>query len=212
MKNAAEQSRREGPMRRKSRSAALRAGGLLAIAALAPFAAPAHAEVKLVDLVGHSLKVSWTNTALIERDDGSKVTGQSVTNMTLYVGAQKHVFERIVRERARCPGKCRGGPLSDTHESVVGIGELGPKKQWTFEQGALVRMLQMPSGARRLVIDFGGAGDALTCSIAVHDLRENGEGPIISRSISGETIKILSRSISGEACEVVQGNLIAGDN
>src|SRR5580658_8325475 len=73
-------------MRRSSRRA------ILAVAALAMFAGPARAEVKIADLVGHSLKISWRNEMVVKADDGGEDTHNTTTNLTLYVGEQKHVF------------------------------------------------------------------------------------------------------------------------
>jgi hypothetical protein len=181
---------------------------ILGVAALAALAGPARAEVKIADLVGHSLKISWHNTIVVKTEDGGEDTRNATTNMTLYVGEQRHVFERVEKEADRCAHKCRG-QVSSEAEHVHGLGALGGEGQWTFEQGALVKMIQLPEGARRVVVSFEGASGALACAVALRDLHKSGDERIVSLSIAGAPMEVISHTISGESCEVVQGNLLA---
>jgi hypothetical protein len=184
----------------------------LVLAGLPALSAPTRAQVSSADLVGHSIKVEWTNTVVHRFDDGSEKAGEGVTRMTLYIGTQKHVFERSARQAVNCGRRCRnGGGNSDLHENVGGLGQMAGRGRWTFENGALVKMVQLPSGARRIVIDFAGSGGAPTCSVSVRDLRRTGEDKIVDRTIGGAGLQELSHTISGQSCEVVSGNLLADE-
>ena len=182
----------------------------LAIAGLTTLLAPARAQVSSADLVGHSIKLEWTNTVVFRREDGSEWPREGTVRMTLYIGTQNHVFERTARQATNCGKRCaRGGAASDSHENVAGLGEMAGHGRWTFERGALVKMIQLPSGARRIVIDFTGSGGAPACSVSLQDLHRAGESKIVGTNLLGAKLEEISHTISGESCEVVSGNLIA---
>ena len=180
---------------------------MLAVTALS---APARAQVSSADLAGHSIKLEWTNMTVWRRADGSEMPREGVTRMTLYIGTQNHVFEHSALQATNCGKRCtRGGAPSATHDNVGGLGEMVGRGRWAFERGALVKMIQLPVGARRIVIDFAGSGGAPTCSISLQDLHRAGESKIVGSNISGAALEEISHTISGQSCEVVSGNLLA---
>jgi hypothetical protein len=186
---------------------------MMATAALALAAAPARAQTKFSDVIGHSIQAGWNDTVRVRLDDGSEYSRDRIVKMTLYVGSQNHVFERtasvgVVCQQQRCGRRGEGQPAKDMN--VSSLAAQGAKT-WSFEGAALAKMVQLPEGARRIVVDFGGGVDALTCSISLHDLRKDGAGSVVARHGTATEV-VLSHTISGESCKVTQGNLLSEAN
>ena len=201
------------PAMRRSPAAARLCWVMAALAALLLLAAPARAQTKFSDVIGHSIQAGWNETVRVRLDDGSEYSRDRIVKMTLYVGSQNHVFERtasvgVVCRQQLCGRRGEGPPAKDMN--VSSLGAQGAKT-WTFEGAALAKMVQLPEGARRVIVDFAGGPDALTCSISLHDLRKDGVGSVVAQHGTA-TEEVLSDAISSESCKVTQGNLLSESN
>jgi hypothetical protein len=203
---------RRGPAPTRRSTAAKRLGWIMmALVAPALLAIPARAQTKFADLVGHSIQAGWTDTVRVRLEDGSETSRDRNVEMTLYVGAQNHVFERTISDGLHCRRNRCGARLDPRKDvNVASLGAQGARA-WSFEGAALVKMVQLREGARRIVVDFGGGGDALTCSISLHDLHKDGVGSVVARHGTA-TEEVLSHTISSESCKVTQGNLLSESN
>lgn len=164
---------------------------------------PAAAEpATLADLQGLTLAANWIEDQTFRTESNQKPrTSRSPRQITLSFGPGDAIGHTIVRNA--------GGKTSTENRQMqigktqmTGFGFVG----WSFEDGKLVYVETLFSGARRLTISIDKAGGKLGCTIAAGVARE-GNNPVLAPSIvrKGEKVELIEVKSTGGDCTIGKG-------
>ena len=170
---------------------------LMAALLLAPHAGAAE-PAAFADLQGRTLEASWAEDMTWRRvGDSDFRLIRSPRQLTLVFGpgdAIKHQLVRISGERSRTENR----QMQLNRTQPTGVGQV----HWGFEDGALVYVETMFSGARRLVVAISKESNALSCTIAVTVAREDSQ-PIVGLGLDNVSkIEIAKAEAANSECRI----------
>ena len=165
--------------------------------ALTPGLAAAEPAV-FADLQGMTLEANWIEDMTVKPVQAPKARNfRSPRQITLTFGpgdAIKHQIIRVAGNQSRTEN--RQMQLDKTQPSGIGF------VRWTFEDGNLVYIETMYSGARRLIVAISKKDDALTCAISAMVARE-GKKPVLTLALDNVTkVELVDVKASGGSCRI----------
>ncbi len=111
-------------------------------------------------------------------------------------GAIKHQLIRQAAAKSRTDN--RDMQIDKAQPSGIGM------VRWAFEDGKLVYIETLFSGARRLIVSLDKNGDAITCTIAAMVAREGNKLVLTIALDSAAKIELLDVKATGDACKITR--------
>lgn len=178
------------------RTRSLIAAGLLCLAPAAAYAEP----VSFAELEGLTIEANWIEDLTYRPlKDKTPRTVRSPRQVTLTLGAGGTIQHKLVRV---------AGKHSRTDNRQMTIGKQQPSGigfvRWAFEDGKLVYIETLYSGARRLTVSLDRTDGKLTCAISAQVARE-GNKPVLTISLANdEKVELLDVKVSGGDCTITR--------
>ncbi len=177
----------------------MRTGILIAIATLGLSGLAAAAEpVSFADLQGKTLEANWIE-AMTFRPEKEKTPRKTTSprQVTLSFGADGAITHRLVRVAGK-HSRAENRQMTIGKSQPTGIGFV----RWTLEDGKLVYIETLFSGARRLIVDLDRKDGKLSCAISAMVARE-GNKPVLTISLANnDKVELLEVKASGGDCSI----------
>jgi hypothetical protein len=173
---------------------------LTSIAAVALTAGIAAAEAAVyADLQGMTLEANWIEDMTLKPVGAPKPRSfHSPRQITLVFGPGDAIKHQMIRTGGNQPSRTENRQMQIDKTQPSGMGVL----RWTFEDGNLVYIETMFSGARRLIVALSKKDDALTCTISAAVARE-GNKPVLTLGMDLVTkIELLDVKATGGSCRI----------
>jgi hypothetical protein len=172
-----------------------------AFATLGLSASIAAAEpVAFADLDGLTLEANWIE-AMTYRPEKEKTPRKTTSprQVTLSFGPNGAIQHKLVRV---------AGKNSRTENRQMILGKSQPTGigfvRWALEDGKLVYIETLYSGARRLVVSLDRQDGKLTCAIAAMVARE-GDKPVLTISLANDSkVELLDVKATGGDCTIAK--------
>jgi hypothetical protein len=154
--------------------------------------------VAFADLQGLTLEANWIE-AMTFRPEKEKTPRNTTSprQVTLNFGpdgAIKHHLVRVAGKNSR----------TDTRQMTIGKSQptgIGFVR-WAFEDGQLVYVETLFSGARRLIVSLDRKDGKLTCAISAMVARE-GNKPVLTLSLANDSkVELLEVKATGGECTI----------
>lgn len=172
---------------------------VIAIVALGMTGTVAASEpIAFADLQGMTLEANWIEalTFRLEKDKTARNT-TSPRQVTLNFGpdgAIKHHLVRVAGKNSRTENR----QMTIGKSQPTGIGFV----RWAFEDGKLVYIETLFSGARRLMVSIERTDGKLTCAISAMVARE-GNKPVLTLSLANDSkVELLDVKATGGECTI----------
>lgn len=171
-------------------------------AALCLVSASAVAEpVSFADLQGMALEANWIEDLTYRPEKEKKprkvTSPRQVTLSFGPDGAIKHQLIRVAGKHSHTDNR----QMTIEKSQPTGLGFV----RWAFEDGKLVYIETLYSGARRLIVSLDRKDGKLTCAISIQVARE-GNKPVLTISLANkERIELLDVKASGGDCSITKG-------
>lgn len=172
---------------------------LIAIAALCMTGAAAASEpVSFADLQGKTLEANWIENMTFRPEKEKKPRNTtSPRQVTLNFGpdgAIKHHLVRVAGKHSRTENR----QMTIGKSQPTGIGFV----RWALEDGKLVYIETLFSGARRLIVSLDRKDGKLTCAISAMVARE-GDKPVLTISLANtDKVELLDVKATGGDCSI----------
>lgn len=164
------------------------------LASTGAFAQP----VSFTDLEGLTLEANWIE-AMTFRPEKEKTPRKTTSprQVTLAFGPNGAIQHKLVRV---------AGKNSRTENRQMVLGKSQPTGigfvRWALEDGNLVYIETLYSGARRLVVSLDRRDGKLTCAISAMVARE-GDKPVLTLSLANDSkVELLDVKATGGDCTV----------
>jgi hypothetical protein len=172
---------------------------VIAFATLGLSASIAAAEpVAFADLEGLTLEANWIE-AMTYRPEKEKTPRKTTSprQVTLAFGPNGAIQHKLVRV---------AGKNSRTENRQMILGKSQPTGigfvRWALEDGKLVYIETLYSGARRLVVSLDRQDGKLTCAISAMVARE-GDKPVLTISLANDSkVELLDVKATGGDCTI----------
>lgn len=174
---------------------------LIAATALCLTSAAAKAQpVAFADLQGMTIEANWiedlTFRPLKEKTPRNVRSPRQVTLNFGPGGTIQHKLVRVAGKHSRTDNR----QMTIDKSQPTGIGFV----RWAFEDGNLVYIETLFSGARRLVVGLDRKDGKLTCVISIQVARE-GNKPVLTISLANdEKVELLDVKASGGDCTITK--------
>jgi hypothetical protein len=169
---------------------------LLCIAGTAAAAQP----VGFTDLQGMTIEANWIEDLSFRPLNVKKPRNvRSPRQVTLSFGPDGAIAHKLVRT---------AGPHSRTDNRQMTIEKSQPSGlgfvRWAFEDGKLVYIETLLSGARRLIVSLDRKDGKLSCAISAQVARE-GNKPVLTISLANdEKVELLDVKAHGGDCTITR--------
>jgi hypothetical protein len=174
---------------------------LLIAAALCLASTNAIAEpVSFADLQGMTLEANWIEDLTFRPEKEKKprkvTSPRQVTLSFGPEGAIKHQLIRVAGKHSRTDSR----QMTIEKSQPTGLGFV----RWAFEDGKLVYIETLYSGARRLIVSLDRKDGKLTCAISIQIARE-GNKPVLTLSLANtDKVELLDAKASGGDCTITK--------
>jgi hypothetical protein len=178
---------------------------LASIAVLTLLSTVAHAGSAPKELYGKSISVAWSES-ITGRPGGDQTTRNwlSVYLMNIYISSVGRPFVRLTMGGAGNSEKARGAHSAGNLSSSTAPDQ--PSSEATdrvdFQGRSIVVYREFQSGARRIAIDWDGAG----CKASVINGRQAGKN-IVQQSGGRGQFDVSSIQVGTVSCSVREGNV-----
>lgn len=171
---------------------------LIAATALCLTSAAAAQPVSFPDLQGMTIEANWiedlTFRPLKEKKPRNVRSPRQVTLNFGPDGTIQHKLVRVAGKHSRTDNR----QMTIEKSQPTGLGFV----RWAFEDGNLVYIETLYSGARRLVVGLDRKDGKLTCAISIQVARE-GNKPVLTISLANdEKVELLDVKASGGDCTI----------
>ncbi|MFZ5690339.1 MAG: hypothetical protein ACOY5F_03710 [Pseudomonadota bacterium] len=157
-------------------------------------------SVRFDELEGLTIEANWIEDLTFRPlKDKKPRTVRSPRQVTLNFGPGGAIQHKLIRT---------AGPHSRTDNRQMTIDRQQPSGlgfvRWAFEDGRLVYIETLLSGARRLTVSLDRKDGKLTCAISAQVARE-GNKPVLTISLAiAEKVELLDVKVSGGDCTVTR--------
>lgn len=154
--------------------------------------------VRFADLQDLTIEANWiedmTFRPLKEKTPRNVRSPRQVTLRFGPAGAIQHTLVRVAGKHSRTDNR----QMTIDKQQPTGIGFV----RWAFEDGNLVYIETLYSGARRLVVGLDRKDGKLTCAISIQVARE-GNKPVLTISLANdEKVELLDVKATGGDCTI----------
>jgi hypothetical protein len=173
---------------------------LIALATLSLPGLAAAEPVSVADLQGMTLEANWIENMMFrpEKEKTPRKT-TSPRQVTLTFGADGAITHRMVRVAGK-NSRTENRQMTIGRSQPTGIGFV----RWALEDGKLVYIETLYSGARRLIVSLDKQDGKLTCAISAMVARE-GDKPVLTLSLANDSkVELLDVKASGGDCSIIR--------